>query len=381
MKKQNQAIQPEEPPFRVYFTFFSIRNFLFAYFAVLIIGMLPFKTQTPVLVQLLTFSLAAIFFGCYSRISNQPLFDKTAYSESAKQASQASYIINDLLYGLTLLYYIINHTEYSDYLYVLRIPVLILGYIATANQMAAQLEGTAGATQPYTLVISSLKVKFNKYDIISSIVAITPIAAFVFTEHWLLNNIIAFSITIYSIKKLRLSRPLVCIGVLLSYLLYDVLVLRNKENPISAVLHCADLPLKLHLPGGFAEDLKLHSILGIEDIIIPGCFVAQCLEIDVDRIIQHFYIKKQVKTKQDPVLFHWAFLGYLFGIITAYEILVRTRIPQPVFMYIVPFCIISLLFACFYYRAFRYVFSYNLATEKSLQHQFFIENAVKQKKN
>lgn len=381
MARQVQAIQPEEPPFRVYFSFFSIRNFLFAYFAVLIMGLLPFARQTPVLLQLLAFSLSAIFFGCYSRLSTQPLFDKAAYAESAKKITRGSITKNNFFFGLTFLYYLINHTEYSVYLPLLRIPSLILGYIATSSQLAAQLEGTAGTTPKYTLMIGSLKIQFSKYDVIGAIVAITPVVAFIFTEHWLLNNVIAYSITVYLIRKIRISGPIIGSNVLLAYLLYDVLVLRLTENPISAALLQASLPLKLHIPGGLADELKLHSYLGIEDIIIPGCLIAQCVEMDVDRIIKQFFIDKKASTKKDPVFFHWTFLGYLFGLITAYEVMVTTRQSQPVFMYIVPCCLISLLFASFYYRSIKFVFSYDLVTQKQLQHQAFSDSAAKLKKN
>ena len=105
-----------------------------------------------------------------------------------------------------------------------------------------------------------------------------------------------------------------------------------KTDVMVAVAKSLNSPIKLVFP--LSTQFDKFSMLGLGDMIIPGCYVAQCLKYDIDK----FLAKNKVSmTGFFPTYYMWAMIGYSTSILTTYVFMVWFNHAQPALLYIVPF--------------------------------------------
>lgn len=183
---------------------------------------------------------------------------------------------------------------------------------------------------------------------------VTPVATVVvglwlFTGHWVLNNVIAIALCITfaslcKVQSLKVSSTL--FGGLFLYDIFFVFISQRffgknvmvevatstPVNPASAVadfLHLPvdpvrtlALPAKLIFPGSDGH----HSLLGLGDIILPEVFLVFLLEVDLRNRTIPLY----------KGYFARALVAYAFGLVASFFCSFMFQAAQPALLYIVP---------------------------------------------
>ena len=89
-----------------------------------------------------------------------------------------------------------------------------------------------------------------------------------------------------------------------------------KSDLMVTVARNFDVPIKLILPYG-----NKHSIIGLGDMVLPGCLVALALKFDVDLSILSFNKGKKGKVEDfhpHKGHFYASMIGYTIGIIATF---------------------------------------------------------------
>ncbi|KAJ3996409.1 peptidase A22B, signal peptide peptidase [Lentinula boryana] len=102
-----------------------------------------------------------------------------------------------------------------------------------------------------------------------------------------------------------------------------------------------DVPIKLLWPKSiYFSDESGYTLLGLGDIVIPGCFVALALRFDY-----HRHIKKG-KDFNKPY-FYASLLAYILGLVTTMSVMHMFKAAQPALLYLSPACILSFVTTAF----------------------------------
>lgn len=83
-----------------------------------------------------------------------------------------------------------------------------------------------------------------------------------------------------------------------------------KTDVMVAVAKSLNSPIKLMFPLG--PELAKFSILGLGDMIIPGCYVAQCIKYDVDNFLAKN--KSMSMNGFKASYYNYAMIGYSLSI-------------------------------------------------------------------
>ena len=158
-----------------------------------------------------------------------------------------------------------------------------------------------------------------------------------------MNNIFAIAFAVTSIDKMVI--PSFKVGFILFWelLIYDMGLVYYTDVMVSVATNF-DVPIKLMFP----LMRGAYSILGLGDIVVPGVFIALCLNYDFYK----FFIleKKNDINKISTAYFNWSFTGYCIGILMAFTVMQVFNHPQPALLYVVPACtfavLIRFLFDC-----------------------------------
>lgn len=125
---------------------------------------------------------------------------------------------------------------------------------------------------------SPLILGLSRLKIFLYIISAYFIYVYMVTNHWLINNYIAISFSIYAIEKCSQTtfwQTCVIFGLLI---LYDVTFVFGSDVMMT-VAKGFEAPMKILLPvKGFG-----YAMLGIGDIIVPGFLCSMCLRADFVR--------------------------------------------------------------------------------------------------
>ena len=123
---------------------------------------------------------------------------------------------------------------------------------------------------------------FSKYILCPAFVGLLCLL-FVFSRHWLLNNLFALFFAISTLKESSIRSFKIALPTLWILFLYDLYWVYQSDVMVTVAKNI-NLPLKLLFPYLDSNELKF-SILGLGDIIVPGLFLSLCLKYDVDNCI------------------------------------------------------------------------------------------------
>lgn len=180
---------------------------------------------------------------------------------------------------------------------------------------------------------------FSKYFLCPGFVALLCLL-FIFSRHWLLNNLFALFFAISTLEETSLKSFKIALPTLWILFLYDLYWVYQSDVMVT-VAKSISLPLKLLFPYFDDKELKF-SILGLGDIIVPGLFLSLCLKYDVDNCILSINRPKTLEDFRLPL--YYISLGlYIFGIVMTYTAMSVFNHPQPALVFIVPSLSLSLL--------------------------------------
>lgn len=180
-------------------------------------------------------------------------------------------------------------------------------------------------------------------------IAVLIIGFWLFTGHWIPNNIIGIALCILFACLCKVPSLKVCSMLFAGLFAYDIFFVffsarffgRNvmvevatstPTNPAAAVASFLHLPISpvqnLALPGKlvFPAGNDHDSILGLGDIILPCILLVYLLEFDIRNHVPRLY---------------WGYCGralfaYVIGLLTSFYFSFTFRTAQPALLYIVP---------------------------------------------
>lgn len=148
------------------------------------------------------------------------------------------------------------------------------------------------------------------------------------TGHWMLNNVIGIAVSASAISFLRVSSGKVAVvlySLLFFYDIYWVFYSQNQfgESVMVSVATKIDMPVKLEYPRYAADGTLRMSMLGLGDIAVPGLLVAWAHRLGTP-------------------YFRLLMAGYVCGLVAAMTALFEFHAAQPALLYIVPCTMIPL---------------------------------------
>jgi len=300
-------------------------------------------TDSSVLIAyaaIIVMAVVPIYIGAH-----RSLHQKVVETLSSKDAYMFPVIGSCVLFGLYLLFKYLSK-EYVNLL--LTTYFLFFGVFAVSSTLrplfAAMLESDPKKRDKPSHDVkfsipfrtAPVHLQWSGADIVAVMVGISICAWYVYTKHWVANNILGLSFSIQGVAFLSLGSYRIGCILLGGLFLYDIFWVFGTDVMVT-VAKSFDAPIKLLWPKNLFVDPLQFSMLGLGDIVIPGIFVALMLRFDARRA-------KGRKDFKKPY-FTFTFLGYFLGMLTTIAVMHFFQAAQPALLYLVPFCIGASLFA------------------------------------
>jgi hypothetical protein len=162
------------------------------------------------------------------------------------------------------------------------------------------------------------------------------------TRHWILNNLLAFSLVFLVLSLLEIKSFKICILLLICIFIYDSFWVFYsssifQKNVMLTVATNMNLPIKLELPLFFINNpIKNCLLLGLGDIVLPGLIIKFCRNFDK--------IKNSERLSDRNGYYKTVFILYIISLISAFAASYIFSHAQPVLFYIAPIFILGLVF-------------------------------------
>lgn len=167
---------------------------------------------------------------------------------------------------------------------------------------------------------------------LTGVVSVATCIAYLYTKHWVLNNIMAISICITAISALNISNFKTSSILLIGLFVYDIFWVFGTDVMVS-VATGIDGPIKILFPQTIFGSHDKKSLLGLGDIVIPGFFIAQTL------VFSSLYVKR------GTFYFRVALWAYFLSLVNTMGVMLVFKHAQPALLYIVPWLLLSTLIA------------------------------------
>lgn len=317
-----------------------------AYGILIVMSVAAFIVPIPIHLNITVFSLTIIYIGCVKSVKLliREKICKTDFAEGdedgietmgAKEAAKFPIVGSAMLFGLYLA---------IKYLGKQIVNYLLLGYFAIGGvESINELVDTYApeSTKENTLkplekkkFLSKVEIfgqslEFSMLDVYCFIGSAIICGLYVWTHHWLTNNIIGILFCAFAIRNIFLGNFKVGCGLLVALFFYDIFWVFGTDVMVTVAKNI-DGPIKLLFPKQpIVEDpTKDLSLLGLGDIVIPGIFVSLCLRYDFIRFWKKSECERTEKSVTEsfdkcPKPYFWAcMVGYLLAILTTVVIMI-----------------------------------------------------------
>lgn len=191
---------------------------------------------------------------------------------------------------------------------------------------------------------------YTLLDIPSLIFGIGVNVWYLYTKHWISNNIIGLIFAIQGISLISMKNYKIASSLLSGLFFYDIFWVFGTDVMVT-VAKSFDAPIKLLFPKDLLAEQFSFTMLGLGDIVIPGFFISLLLRYD-----QH---RSKNKSPFNKTYFTVTFIGYTIGLIFTMVVMHTLRAAQPALLYLVPACIISSLLTAFFLKDLRKLLNYD----------------------
>lgn len=181
-----------------------------------------------------------------------------------------------------------------------------------------------GATYALATVIK----QFIKPRLITGILCVLTSIAYFWTNHWILNNILAFCLGICALESISIGTFKASFILLCLLFLYDIFWVFGTPVMLSVASQIRG-PVLLQFPQTLFGDHEKKSMLGLGDIVVPGLFISQTL------------IFSQKCVKRGNLYFFVSLVAYVCGLCMTMAVMTVFKHGQPALLYIVPWLLIS----------------------------------------
>lgn len=153
-------------------------------------------------------------------------------------------------------------------------------------------------------------------------------ALYIWSHHWLINNILGVAICLVAIETIQLPNLVTSSVLLIGLFFYDIFWVFGTTVMVSVAKNI-DGPIKVELPRNFFGESRQLSMLGLGDIVIPGFFISQMLRFSV-------HVGRGNK------YFRAAMYAYTASLINTVAVMLVFNAAQPALLYIVPWLLITI---------------------------------------
>lgn len=225
----------------------------------------------------------------------------------------------------------------------------------SAQSAAAEVEAKKPAVQSWDVTIENNKfqAKLSLAACISVILGVGVTVWYVYTRHWVANNLIGIAMCLQAMESLSLGSYQTG-AVLLSLLFfYDIFFVFGTDVMVT-VAKSVDAPIKLLFVKAFAQadaDAQF-SMLGLGDIVLPGVFVALLLRFDAHRASLELGTIDHSSSDFAKPIFNMTVAAYALGLWATVLVMHIFKHPQPALLYLVPAVLLASLLAGGVHRCF-----------------------------
>ena len=183
---------------------------------------------------------------------------------------------------------------------------------------------------------------------------------YVYSKHWLANNIFGLAFSMNAIKLLQIGSFQTGVILLSGLFFYDVFWVFGTEVMVTVAKNI-DAPIKILFPTDFLENHIFgakHSMLGLGDIVLPGILIALYARFD-------WHLHVEYKTKQAKnTYFHTGLISYFAGLVITMVVMNVFRHAQPALLYLVPSCVLIPILVAVVNGQFKDLWAFNDEEEK-----------------
>ncbi|KAL4119343.1 hypothetical protein QTP88_012160 [Uroleucon formosanum] len=311
--------------------------------------------------SLVVMALVPIFFGSFRSVELQiknKMKKEIPESMTEKDALMFPVFASGALFTLYIIFRVFSK-EYINLLVTLYFYVL--GVAALSNILSTKFSIILPKSIPktkYQLQFTEgtdekkhdwLNLSCTLHDVLCFVSCAALGTFYIFSKHWIANNIFGLAFAINGIELLHLNTIKIGCILLCGLFVYDIFWVFGT-NVMVTVAKSFDAPIKLVFPQDLLENgilaAKNFAMLGLGDIVIPGIFIAFMLRFDHS-------LKRKTNT-----YFNATFLAYFLGLLTTVFVMHVYKAAQPALLYLVPACLITPLLVALVCGDLKTLFSY-----------------------
>ncbi|KAJ3040822.1 hypothetical protein HDV00_010437 [Rhizophlyctis rosea] len=314
---------------------------------------------------LLTMAVVPIYFGSMAALRLPP---KTKKGKKVEEEEEKEFFSFDdakmfpilgsaTLFSLYLVFKFLDK-QYINYLVTAYFSILGVGaLVETTLGISRRLTGWdlkgEYRIDMWKLDKEILSYHFGTYHLVLLFISTIVGALYALTKHWIISNVYGEAFAASAVQLLNLDSFKTGMALLAGLFLYDIFWVFGTDVMVT-VAKSFEAPVKVVWPkdiwqlvesGLFKSTEGVQfTMLGLGDIVIPGIFVALCLQFDHHRYLTSAAGKKNKHTYSFPKpYFHACFVAYILGLVTTVVVMHTFQAAQPALLYLSPACIFSAL--------------------------------------
>lgn len=169
---------------------------------------------------------------------------------------------------------------------------------------------------------------FIKPRLITGVFCVAVSVGYVWTNHWVLNNILAYALGVVALQSLSIGTFKAAYVLLSLLFLYDIFWVFGTNVMVTVASQIRG-PVLFTFPQTIFGDHTDKSLLGLGDVVVPGLFISQTL------------IFSQKCVKRGNLYFFVSLCAYVCGVSMTMAVMRFFHRGQPALLYIVPWLLIS----------------------------------------
>ena len=323
----------------------------------------------PAPVTLITTAIAVTFGSAFRALNYGKEMERNRdMSEASITLNRSQALMIPVMSSVSLLLMFYLFSSVSQLLTVFTAIASASSLFFCLSPCAAYLKSQFGLADPF--VSRCCSKSLTRIQAVLLLTCSFTVVAWLFSGHWILNNLLGISICIAFVSHVRLPNIKICAMLLLCLFVYDIfwvfyserffganvmvsVATQQASNPMHTVASSLSLPgvqlitKKLELPvkivfprnllGGVVpgQSASDFMMLGLGDMAIPGMFLALVLCFDYRKSRDTINIFELRSSKGHKYIWY-ALPGYAIGLVTALAAGVLTHSAQPALLYLVP---------------------------------------------
>ena len=234
------------------------------------------------------------------------------------------------------------------YLVIKYLPKWVIAYALSTYLVVISVTGVAGFMKPF--------LQGGRLNVATGTLSWLVGGAYLYTKHWVLNNVLAASISITAMEAIPLKTFQTSAMLLSGLFFYDIFWVFGTDVMVTVAKNIEG-PIKILFPQDILGDHEKKSLLGLGDIVIPGFFIMQLLRLDMLLAARHRLRSTSaaagavagkaavsILAAANPTksrYFTVAMVAYTLSLLNTMAVMVIFEAAQPALLYIVPYLLLS----------------------------------------